>query len=193
MAPALLAFPPLTNFDFDFFPSPLLQSCSRDSPFLFGLKKSSEKVPSPVTLLDIMVNITGSFISPSADATVSPQFIASAGVLASVLDGFTIWKLLGTLFIAAVIYDQCKCAYCPRFSKSSQWTFFWVHTTNNPFYSQIPLLQGFNYRSCIQDSLHGSILGVCQPQVHRVQGQMGQRRSELCLCLPQVSSPGQDI
>ncbi|KAJ5656827.1 Cytochrome 61 [Penicillium longicatenatum] len=58
-----------------------------------------------------MVNITGSFISPSADATVSPQFIASAGLLASVLDGFTVWKLLGTLFIAAIIYDQFKYHY----------------------------------------------------------------------------------
>lgn len=55
-----------------------------------------------------MVNITGSFVSPSADATVVPQFIASAGLLNSVLDGLTIWKLLGTLFLAAVVYDQCE-------------------------------------------------------------------------------------
>lgn len=56
-----------------------------------------------------MVNVTGSFVSPSADATVSPQLFAPAGLIASVLDGFTIWKFLLTLFIAAVVYDQCMC------------------------------------------------------------------------------------
>ncbi|KAJ5586903.1 Cytochrome 61 [Penicillium hispanicum] len=55
-----------------------------------------------------MVNITGSFVSPSADATGSPHFVATAGLFASVLDGFNVWKALVTLFIAAVIYDQFK-------------------------------------------------------------------------------------
>lgn len=55
-----------------------------------------------------MANLTGSFSSPSADATVSPHYLASAGLLATVLEGFTIWKALLTLFIAAVLYDQCK-------------------------------------------------------------------------------------
>jgi hypothetical protein len=62
-----------------------------------------------VALPDIMVNITGSFVSPSADATLSPQLFAPAGLIASVLDGFTIWKFLLTLFVGAVIYDQCMC------------------------------------------------------------------------------------
>jgi C-22 sterol desaturase len=56
-----------------------------------------------------MVNMTGSFVSPSADATVSPQLFAPAGLVATVLDGFTIWKGLLTLFVAAVLYDQCMC------------------------------------------------------------------------------------
>lgn len=56
-----------------------------------------------------MVNMTGSFVSPSADATVSPQLFAPAGILASMLDGFNVWKLLVTLFVGAVIYDQCMC------------------------------------------------------------------------------------
>lgn len=55
-----------------------------------------------------MVNMTGSFVSPSADATISPQLFAPAGLVASILDGLTVWKLILTLFIAAVIYDQCK-------------------------------------------------------------------------------------
>lgn len=54
-----------------------------------------------------MVNMTGSFVSPSADAMVSPQLFAPAGLLASVLDGFNVWKLLVTLFVGAVLYDQC--------------------------------------------------------------------------------------
>jgi C-22 sterol desaturase len=61
-----------------------------------------------------MANLTGSFVSPSADATVSPQLFAPAGLVATVLDGFTIWKGLLTLLIAAVLYDQCKyhCDLC---------------------------------------------------------------------------------
>lgn len=56
-----------------------------------------------------MANLTGSFVSPSADATISPQLFAPAGLVATILDGFTIWKGLLTLFLAAVLYDQCKC------------------------------------------------------------------------------------
>ncbi|OQD75030.1 hypothetical protein PENDEC_c008G01248 [Penicillium decumbens] len=58
-----------------------------------------------------MANITGSFVSPSADATVTPQLFAPAGFIASVLDGFNAWKLIVTLFVAAVIYDQFKYHY----------------------------------------------------------------------------------
>lgn len=56
-----------------------------------------------------MANFTGSFASPSADATVSPQLFAPAGLIATVLDGFTIWKGMLTFLVAAVIYDQCEC------------------------------------------------------------------------------------
>lgn len=56
-----------------------------------------------------MVNMTGSFASPSADATFSPQLFAPAGIVASILDGLTVWKLLLSLFVGAVIYDQCEC------------------------------------------------------------------------------------
>jgi C-22 sterol desaturase len=55
-----------------------------------------------------MANITGSFVSPLADATVSPQLFAPAGLVATILDGFTIWKGLLTFLIAAVLYDQCE-------------------------------------------------------------------------------------
>ncbi|EAW08331.1 C-22 sterol desaturase erg5 [Aspergillus clavatus NRRL 1] len=58
-----------------------------------------------------MANINGSFVSPSADATLSPQFFQSAEFLPAILNGFTIWKALVTLFIAAVIYDQLRYFY----------------------------------------------------------------------------------
>lgn len=58
-----------------------------------------------------MVNMTGSFASPSADATISPQLFAPVGVVAAMLDGLTVWKLILTLFVAAVIYDQCKSTF----------------------------------------------------------------------------------
>ncbi|KAJ6000622.1 Cytochrome 61 [Penicillium waksmanii] len=40
-----------------------------------------------------------------------PQLFAPAGLIASVLDGFTIWKFLVTLFVGAVVYDQLKYHY----------------------------------------------------------------------------------
>jgi C-22 sterol desaturase len=55
-----------------------------------------------------MANINGSFVSPSADATISPQLFYSADFLPAILDGFTVWKALATLLFAAVIYDQRK-------------------------------------------------------------------------------------
>ncbi|KAJ5893774.1 Cytochrome 61 [Penicillium taxi] len=56
-----------------------------------------------------MANVT-SFVSPSADATASPYFVAT-GFLGSVLEGLTIWKFLLTLFVGAIIYDQFKYNY----------------------------------------------------------------------------------
>lgn len=55
-----------------------------------------------------MVDFTGSFASPSADATISPRLLEYSGVLGTVFNGFTIWKALLTLLIAAVVYDQLK-------------------------------------------------------------------------------------
>ncbi|OJJ47717.1 hypothetical protein ASPZODRAFT_141288 [Penicilliopsis zonata CBS 506.65] len=55
-----------------------------------------------------MATVNGSMASPSADATVTPQLFAPTGALASVLEGFTVWKALLTLFVAAVVYDQLK-------------------------------------------------------------------------------------
>ncbi|KAB8200681.1 cytochrome P450 [Aspergillus parasiticus] len=58
-----------------------------------------------------MANVTGSFVSPSADATVVPQLFQPSGLLGSLLGDFNVWKGLLTLFIAAVIYDQFRYFY----------------------------------------------------------------------------------
>lgn len=58
-----------------------------------------------------MVNVTGGFASPSADATLVPRLFEPTGFVASLLDGLTFWKLFMTLFVAAVIYDQLKYFY----------------------------------------------------------------------------------
>jgi C-22 sterol desaturase len=68
-----------------------------------------------------MANLTGSFVSPSADATVSPQLFAPAGLVASILDGFTIWKGLLTFLVAAIIYDQCECQCDLGASEIASW------------------------------------------------------------------------
>lgn len=150
-----------------------------------------------------MVNITGSFASPSADATVVPQLLAPAGLIASVLDGFTIWKFLVTLFVGAVLYDQCMCATFPPYLVESPLSLLFRRmarlkirpekkiSTNMkfPLFSQVPLPQGCHRWPRIQNPFYGPIPPIRQPQVHRIQGQMGQRRTELCLCLPQVSPP----
>ncbi|KAA8648567.1 C-22 sterol desaturase erg5 [Aspergillus tanneri] len=53
-----------------------------------------------------MASVSGSFVSPAADATVTPQLLRAGGLAASLLEGFNVWKAILTLFIAAVIYDQ---------------------------------------------------------------------------------------
>lgn len=58
-----------------------------------------------------MANVNGSFVSPSADATISPQLFYNVDSLSAVLNGFTFWKALATLFFAAVIYDQLRYFY----------------------------------------------------------------------------------
>jgi C-22 sterol desaturase len=55
-----------------------------------------------------MAEINGSFVSPSADATLDPSFFQPAGFVADFLNGLTVWKALITLLALAVAYDQCE-------------------------------------------------------------------------------------
>ena len=53
-----------------------------------------------------MANVT--FASPSADAMAPHGVFYNGGIVASILEGLTFWRLCLTLFLAAVVYDQCK-------------------------------------------------------------------------------------
>ena len=55
-----------------------------------------------------MASVNGSFVSPTADATILPQVFQPTGLVASLLQGFSVWKALLTLFLGAVVYDQCE-------------------------------------------------------------------------------------
>lgn len=54
--------------------------------------------------------VNASFVSPTADAKVAHiiQQFDTSGLLSSALTGFTVWKFVLTLVVAAVLYDQCK-------------------------------------------------------------------------------------
>ena len=57
--------------------------------------------------------VNASFVSPTADAKVAHiiQQFDTNGLLSTVFTGFTVWKLILTLLITAVAYDQCMA--CP--------------------------------------------------------------------------------
>lgn len=53
--------------------------------------------------------VNASLVSPTADAQAAQvlhQF-DSTGLVSSVLNGLTLWKLVVTALVAAVAYDQC--------------------------------------------------------------------------------------
>ena len=57
---------------------------------------------------DVAQNLS-SFASPLADAaSFIPDIDAVSGVLAKLLAGATVWNVLGSLLLAAVVYDQCE-------------------------------------------------------------------------------------
>jgi len=53
--------------------------------------------------------LNASFVSPTADASVAHmlQQFDSNGLLSSLVTGFTVWKLVLTLLLTAIAYDQC--------------------------------------------------------------------------------------
>lgn len=55
--------------------------------------------------------LNASFVSPTADAKVAHMIAQfdTAGLVSTILNGFTVWKALLALLVGAVLYDQCKC------------------------------------------------------------------------------------
>ncbi|KAN0071516.1 Cytochrome P450 [Elaphomyces granulatus] len=61
-----------------------------------------------------MVNVNGSFASPSADATATTfltQSLATSGLLTAFYNTFSTWTVLLYLILFAVVYDQVKYIY----------------------------------------------------------------------------------
>ena len=54
--------------------------------------------------------VNASFVSPTADAKVAHLMtqLDTNSVLATIFNGFSVWRLLLTIIVAAVAYDQCK-------------------------------------------------------------------------------------
>lgn len=53
-----------------------------------------------------MASVNGSYVSPIADATIFPKVFEPTGLVASMLQGVSVWKAILTLFLGAVVYDQ---------------------------------------------------------------------------------------
>ena len=53
---------------------------------------------------------TASFVSPTADAKVAHMITQfdTAGLLSTLVNGFTFWKAALALLVGAVLYDQCE-------------------------------------------------------------------------------------
>lgn len=66
-------------------------------------------------LVHFEMAVNASFVSPTADAKVAHviQQFDTSGLLSTALNGFTVWKLILTLLITAVAYDQCMTLFSP--------------------------------------------------------------------------------
>jgi C-22 sterol desaturase len=60
--------------------------------------------------------VNASFASPTADATVAHlvKQLDSNSVLSAVVNGFSLWRLVLTVLVMAVAYDQCRTPPCIR-------------------------------------------------------------------------------
>ena len=141
-----------------------------------------------------MATVNGSYVSPTADATIFPKVFQPSGLVTSLLQDFTLWKTLVTLFLAAVVYDQCMSYRVP--STLSPIFFFFFLTSGLPVcahnawavalhdsaltnqysncFSTILLSEGSYYWPDYENSFHGPLSSIGQPQIPRVQGEMGQ-------------------
>jgi C-22 sterol desaturase len=58
--------------------------------------------------------VNASFVSPTADAKVAHMMtqLDSSSLLAAAFNGFSVWRLLITMVVLAIAYDQCKQQSC---------------------------------------------------------------------------------
>jgi C-22 sterol desaturase len=51
-----------------------------------------------------------SFVSPTADAKVAHMItqLDTNSILSTIFNGLSVWRVLLTVLVAAVVYDQCK-------------------------------------------------------------------------------------
>lgn len=61
---------------------------------------------------NLKMAVNASFVSPTADAKVAHMITSlnSNSILSAIVDGFSVWRLLLTLLVLAVAYDQCMSA-----------------------------------------------------------------------------------
>jgi len=60
--------------------------------------------------LALAMTVNASFVSPTADAKVAHMITQfdTAGLLSTLVNGFTFWKAALALLVGAVLYDQCE-------------------------------------------------------------------------------------
>jgi C-22 sterol desaturase len=60
--------------------------------------------------------VNASFVSPTADAKVAHMItqLDSNSFLSAIINGFSVWRLLLTMVVMAVAYDQCRTPPCIR-------------------------------------------------------------------------------
>jgi C-22 sterol desaturase len=58
--------------------------------------------------------VNASFASPTADATVAHlvKQLDSNSVISAIVNGFSLWRLVLTVLVMAIAYDQCTNSPC---------------------------------------------------------------------------------
>ncbi len=62
--------------------------------------------------------VNASFVSPTADAKVAHVMLQfdTNGLVSTFLNGLTVWRVLLTILITAVAYDQCELLFSSLFA-----------------------------------------------------------------------------
>lgn len=126
------------------------------------------------------MTVNASFVSPTADANVAHmlQHFDSNGLVSSIVAGFTVWKLILTLLLTAIAYDQCTPLPMLHVGTGAK--------HRSLCCSQIHMEQGLNCRTGAEDALHRSFPRISEPRLHKVPREMVLGTPQLCLRFPQV-------